>query len=251
MSNSLNLANIKSLIAAAYLTGVNDAFEKSKGLDTYSLQKNIEDAKAFQKTLINNLKENGVATPESILINAKAKSKALFCEKYPDESKCKALNSPTNSKNKKESTGFLSAITSLFTSKAPSVATNVNSSTVNSPNVNSPKVNSSNVNSSTVNAPKVNSSTVNSSTVNAPRVNAPRVNNTTVNAPRVNNTTVNAPRVNAPRINNTTINVPRVNAPPPSVTTVVSSPTLPNTSALNPMIQAPLTTTLGGKRKSN
>jgi hypothetical protein len=226
MSNSLNLANIKSLIAAAYLTGVNDAFEKSKGLDTYSLQKNIEDAKAFQKTLINNLKENGVATPESILINAKAKSKALFCEKYPDESKCKALNSPTNSKNKKESTGFLSAITSLFTSKAPSVATNVNSSTVNS----------STVNSSTLNSSTVNSSTVNSSTVNAPRVNAPRVNNTTVNAPRVNNTTVN---------------VPRVNAPPPSVTTVVSSPNLPNTSALNPMIQAPLTTTLGGKRKSN
>jgi hypothetical protein len=138
MSNSLNLTNIRNLLAAAYLAGVHDAFEKSKGLDTVSLQKNIDDSLEFRETLVNELKNNGVEDPESILINAKSKGKELFCQKYPDEMKCKSIT-PTN---KKEETGVLDTLSSFFTPKTDSTY-NKTTNTSSLPNIskNTPKVN--------------------------------------------------------------------------------------------------------------
>jgi hypothetical protein len=145
MSNSLNLPNIKNLLAAAYLSGVKDAFEKSKGLDTYSLQKNIEDSAQFREILLNQLKENNIENPESILITAKTKAKELFCEKYPDEMKCKATpptNKNNNSQNNSQDTGIISSISSFFTPKVnSSVNTNTSSVNTNSRLINNSKKN--------------------------------------------------------------------------------------------------------------
>ena len=240
MSNSLNLTNIKNLLAAAYLSGVHDAFEKSKGLDTYSLQKNIEDASQFREMLISELKNNNVAKPESILITAKAKGKELFCEKYPDEAKCKTTP-PTN--NSPKETGFLSAITSLFSStKNVPPPSNVNLSRVNTslPNTNTPRVNNS---LPSTNMPRVNNSLP---SMNTPRINIPTLPNSsttniTIPPPSVANVVSMPPSV-----------ATNITIPPPSVATNVTavppSVATPNASALNPMIQSPVT--VGGKRKS-
>lgn len=191
MSNSLNLTNIKSLLAAAYLSGVHDAFEKSKGLDTYSLQKNIEDSVQFREMLINELKNNNVAKPESILITAKAKGKELFCEKYPSESRCTNITPPTNKKNNSKETGILSAITSLFgstdestkvsapapsTSITNSIATVLSTPFTNAPAMNTPKVNT----------PVTTTPTMNTRKVNTPKVNVPPPSTSTPNASALN-----------------------------------------------------------------
>ena len=174
MSNSLNLTNIKNLLAAAYLSGVHDAFEKSKGLDTFSLQKNIEDSIQFRETLISELKNNSVAKPENILITAKAKGKELFCEKYPSEARCTNITPPTNKKNNSKETGFLSAITSMFSSEeestkvnAPSPSTNI--STVTTPTVTTPVAATV---SPKVNVPPPSLATVNASSLN-PMIQSP------------------------------------------------------------------------------
>jgi hypothetical protein len=219
MTNSLNITNIKNLLTAAYLAGVHDAFEKSKGLDTISLQKNIDDSLQFREILVSELKSNGINNAESILINAKSKGKELFCEKYPEEMKCK-ISTPTN---KKEESGILSAISSFFT----------------------PKKQTNNINVKNTNTP-VNSSIVS----NTPPTNTPPTNTPPTNTPPTNTIKVNS----LPNISKNSI---RVNVPPPSVATNVSIPppsvansivATPNASALNPMVQTQ--PTIGGKRKS-
>jgi hypothetical protein len=177
MSNSLNLVNIKNLLAAAYLAGVHDAFEKSKGLDTNSLQKNLDDSLEFREILIAELKSNGIEKAESILINAKSKGKELFCQKYPDEYKCKSTT-PTN---KKEETGILASLTSFFTGST--------ANTSKTKNVSLPSMNVTPVNST----PKVNvlPSTI-PTTVNVP----PPSSVTVVNVPPPTVATPNASTVN-------------------------------------------------------
>jgi hypothetical protein len=220
MTNSLNITNIKNLLTAAYLAGVHDAFEKSKGLDTISLQKNIDDSLQFREILVSELKSNGINNAESILINAKSKGKELFCEKYPEEMKCK-ISTPTN---KKEESGILSAISSFFT----------------------PKKQTNNINVKNTNTP-VNSSIVS----NTPPTNTPPTNTIKVNS--LPNISKNSIRVNVPPPSVAT----NVSIPPPSVATNVSIPppsvansivATPNASALNPMVQTQ--PTIGGKRKS-
>jgi hypothetical protein len=227
MSNSLNLTNIKTLLATAYLAGVHDAFEKSKGLDTFSLQKNIEDAIEFRETFINELKDAGIGNTNSILINAKEKSKELFCKKYPDEMKCKATP-PTN---KKEETGILTSLSSFFTS--PKTA-NTSTTTTTTTNTNTA------TNTATNTTPKTNTNT----NTSLPSTNT----NTNTSLPSTNITANTAlPSTNLPRTN-VPILPPLVSTnvyvPPPSASTNV--PKL-NASALNPMVQ---TATIGGKRKS-
>jgi hypothetical protein len=165
MSNSLNLTNIKNLLAAAYLSGVHDAFEKSKGLDTFSLQKNIEDSIQFRETLISELKNNSVAKPENILITAKAKGKELFCEKYPSEARCTNITPPTNKKNNSKETGFLSAITSMFSSEGESTKVNAPSPSTSTATVTTP-VTTPVAASPKVNVPAPSLATVNASSLN-------------------------------------------------------------------------------------
>jgi hypothetical protein len=217
MTNSLNITNIKNLLTASYLAGVHDAFEKSKGLDTVSLQKNIDDSLEFREILVSELKTNGISNAESILVNAKSKGKELFCEKYPEEMKCK-ISTPTN---KKEESGVLSLLSSFFT----------------------PKKETNNINVKNTNTP-VNSSIVS----NTPPTNTIKVNS-------LPNISKNSIRVNVPPSVATNVTMPppsvatNVTIPPPSVATNVTIPsTTPNVSALNPMIQAQ--PTIGGKRKS-
>jgi hypothetical protein len=198
MTNSLNITNIKNLLTAAYLAGVHDAFEKSKGLDTISLQKNIDDSLQFREILVSELKSNGINNAESILINAKSKGKELFCEKYPEEMKCK-ISTPTN---KKEESGILSAISSFFT----------------------PKKQTNNINVKNTNTP-VNSSIVS----NTPPTNTPPTNTIKVNS--LPNISKNSIRVNVPPPSVAT----NVSIPPPSVANSIVA--TPNASALNPMVQ--------------
>jgi hypothetical protein len=167
MSNSLNLTNIKNLLAAAYLSGVHDAFEKSKGLDTFSLQKNIEDSIQFRETLISELKNNSVAKPENILITAKAKGKELFCEKYPSEARCTNITPPTNKKNNSKETGFLSAITSMFSSEGESTKVNAPSPSTSIATVTTPVTTPVAATASPkVNVPAPSLATVNASSLN-------------------------------------------------------------------------------------
>jgi hypothetical protein len=171
MSNSLNLTNIKNLLAAAYLSGVHDAFEKSKGLDTFSLQKNIEDSIQFRETLISELKNNSVAKPENILITAKAKGKELFCEKYPSEARCTNITPPTNKKNNSKETGFLSAITSMFSSEGESTKVNAPSPSTSTATVTTPTVTTPTVTTPVAASPKVNVPPPSLATVNASSLN--------------------------------------------------------------------------------
>jgi hypothetical protein len=244
MTNSLNITNIKNLLTAAYLAGVHDAFEKSKGLDTISLQKNIDDSLQFREILVSELKSNGISNAESILINAKSKGKELFCEKYPEEMKCK-MSTPTN---KKEESGILSLISSFFTPKKQTNNSNVKNT--NKP-VNSLIVRNKPVNSSIVTNKPVNSSIVRNKPVNSSIVtNTPPTNTVKINS--LPNISKNSIRVNVPPSVATNVTVPppsvatNVTVPPPSVAT--TSVATPNASALNPMVQTQ--PTIGGKRKS-
>lgn len=142
--------NIKNLIAAAYLAGVYDAFNKSKGLDTLSLQKNIDDAFEFRKAILEELKDNKVSNPELILRKAKEKCKDLFCEKYSDELRCK-ITPPTQEKNTTEPS-FTSLVSQPSTnslnkmSPAPSQASSQVPSPAPSPAQSQPVVNVSALN---------------------------------------------------------------------------------------------------------
>ena len=259
MSNSLNLTNIKTLLATAYLAGVHDAFEKSKSLDTFSLQKNIDDSLEFRQALITELKFSGIANPESILINAKSKGKELFCKKYPDEMKCK----PTPPTNKQEEKSLLASLTSFFTptntmpSPSSSVNTNTDTNALIPPSI-----------STNVYVPPPSVATNTSIPLNRP-INvsvSPRTPPTNTSIPLNRPINVSMPPSTAstlnsipstPSITTSALQTPKVNSS--SVQLQPQQPKQPtiNASALNPMVQPqaqpqaqsqPLT--VGGKRKS-
>ena len=63
--------NSKNLIAAAYLSGVGEAFKKSKTLPQDELEKYIEDAKLLRREFIKRSRDDGYENPIEIIENAK------------------------------------------------------------------------------------------------------------------------------------------------------------------------------------